>query len=595
MGRNPCFALLRALDFFPKIVNYITMEDSTRFPADQTLDKLASELSLEERHSLLEKLTAQSSVQADLLYTAEEEEEGEDYEEIYVRLPWYYRLYYNIISFFKSRPPVRIFEDSRIARLGREIEAKASGLYDYQRNFLCVDFCRLLTELKEGARFFFSALDVSVNRDRGSFYAFLGSLEMEDVHRLLSEETDPGLITERSPSISEAELKQQVFRIMEEAFSSITDEQRNTMYRNARSLYCLKELSSFLFDRVIIAFSAARGGQSCPANVVKDMLKNLGDILYSLKEPPPMPLLESLFIFQLSDKSGGNDFNMGEEMRGLLIKAEDAIIAIRNFNRRVPLTQILRCAYRNMNLCPQAISGGEDWYISFREHWKRLVETKLSDFIRQRRNQELINSFKYFLKGTNLKILENVVSDSTPEGFSIPEALSLSFLLTFYSAVFMIDINKVLRPILLDGEFVKRETRTKFTESYNDLMKLEDDIRHFETDISPSGELGKRYFLAKQDISSLPVKRRKVQLVLEDASRQAGGIVQRTRQAINIMIDIIVSVMNNDSDGKYDILGNFNKIAAKVPSFTASLTEVIQKLQKAVQLLDDINMIGGRR
>ena len=571
------------------------MEDNTKFPADMTLDKLVAGLSLDERQDLLEKLKAQSSVSIDLLYDAEEEEEGEDYEELYVRLPWYYRLYYKILSFFKSCPPVRIFEDSRIANLGREIEAKASGLYDYQRNYLCADFCRLLSDLKEGARFFFSALDVSVNRDRGSFYAFLGSLEMPDVHRLLSEETNPAVITDKSPSLSDTELRLQVSRATEDAFSSIAEEQKNVMYHNARSLHCLKELSSFLFDRIIIAFSSARGEQSCSANVVKDMLKNLGDILYSLKDPPPMTLLESLFIFQLSERATEKDFNMDNEMHNLLLRAENAIIAIRNFNRQVPLTQILRCAYRNMNLCPKAISGGEDWYVSYREHWKQYIENRLSEFMRQRRNQELINSFKYFLKGTNLKILENVVSDSTPEGFSIPEALSLSFLLTFYSAVFMLDINKVLRPILIDGEFVKRETRTKFTESYNDLFKLEDDIRRFEIDISPAGELGKRYFLAKQDISSLPIKRRKVQLVLEEASRQATGIIQRTRQAINIMIDIIVSIINNDEDGKYDTLGNFSKIAAKVPFFSAGLTESIQKLQKALQLLDDINAVGGRR
>jgi hypothetical protein len=564
---------------------------------DRTLTRLVSELTLEERKNLLEKLKAQSNLSSEPLYNVKEEEAVFNIEEQYAKLPWYYRVVYFILSFFKSKSPVRIFEDSQVARVGREIEGYSPGLYDYQRSYLLSEFYQALLDLKEAARFFFTALDASVGRDKGSFYAFLGSLELEETHRQLQSGTEPNIVAEKSPEASEPELRQMAFRAMEDAFAAITGEQRNAMYSNARSLHCLRELSSFLFDRILMAFGfePAASGQVCSVNVVKEMLQSLNNILFSLQSPPPLPLLESLFVFLLQEKVGEPGFDINQEMRSLLSRAENALVTIRTFNNRVPLTLILRCASRDMSLSPQPVSGGEDWFLVYREYWKRHIELQFAEFIRLRRHQDMVNSFRYFLKGANLKILDNVVSETNPNGLPIPEAMSLSFLLTFYSAVFMNDINKTLRPILIDGEFFKRENRTEFTESYNELIKLEDEIRKFEMNISPSGDYGKRYSQAKQDMSSLSIKRRKIQLVLQDASGEAKRIIDNTRSAIRSMINILNGVLGRDLGGKYDVLGNMSQLSGRGPAFVNGINDSIQKFQKTLQLLDDIDVVESGR
>jgi hypothetical protein len=564
---------------------------------DQNINRLVSELSVEERQNLLEKLKGQSNLSPEPLYGAQDEGPQVTFEEQYAKLPWYYHLYYFIVGLFKSRPPLKIFEDSQVAKLGREIETLAPGLYDYQKAHLLGEFCKTVTDLKEAARFFFSALDVSVNRDKGGFYAFLGSLEMGEVHRRLQNETDPVGIAEKSPEASETELRQTAFRIMEEAFAGINENQRNNMYNNARSLVCLKELSAFLFDRVIMAFGFENSaeGRHCSVNVVRELLGSLNNILFSLQNPPSLVLLESLFIFILQEKTGEQGFDINRELQGLLSKAENSLVTIRDFNKQVPLTLILRCANRDMSLSPKQISGGEDWFLVYREYWKRHIEAQFADYMRDRRHRDLLNSFRYFLKGTNLKILDNVVSDANPDGLPIREAFALSFLLTFYTAVFLNDINKILRPILIDGDFYKRENRTGFTESYNDLMKLENDIKKFEANISPSGDYGKRYTMAKQDMSSLPVKRRKVQIVLEDATRDAREIIDRTRDAIHLMINILNGILKNGSDEKYDTLANLDKLAGKGPVFINGMNDSIQKLKQTLQLIDDIEMMESTR
>ncbi|GHV91762.1 hypothetical protein AGMMS50268_22650 [Spirochaetia bacterium] len=572
------------------------------------LDKLVNELPLEERNSLLEKLRAQSNMSPEPLYEVHEETAAvAGIVEQYAKLPWYYRLYYFILSFFKGKTPLKIFEDARIGKVGREIDAGYPGLYDYQPGNLQGEFYQLLWGLKESARFFFDALDVSVSRDRGAFYAFLGSLEMGDVHDRLQKETDPKNIVKKSPGASESEIRQTALRAMEDAFGAINEDQRNTMYSNARSLYCLKELSSFLFDRVLMAFgpSAPPGKQApgagseapqiCSVYVVRDMLNSLNNILFSLRNPPPLTLLESLFIFILQEKSAAPDFNINTEIQLLLNRAEKAMITIRNFNRKIPLTLILRCGSRDMSLSPKIVSGGEDWFAVYREYWKRQIEEQLAVYQIFRRRQGMLDSFQDFLKGTELRMLSNTVSETNPEGFPLPGAFALAFLRTFHSAVFMTDMNRFLKPITEKGEFFKQENRIEFIESYSDMAKIEDDIRAIEARIAPSGEYGKRYTMTKQDMSSLAVKRRKVQMVADDAATDAFGIISRSRGAANTIINILKAILKQESGGRYDSLSNLSDFTEKDPGFSAEATDMIRKFQRVLQLLDEIDKMESGR
>jgi len=387
------------------------------------------------------------------------------------------------------------------------------------------------------------------------------------------------------------ELRQIAFRAMDNALATITEEHRNAMYFDARTLNCLKELSSFLFDRVIMAFehNNSQGTTACTASMIRELLDSLNSILHSLVVVPPMTLLESLFVFILQDRAEDAAFDIGREMRGLLIKAEESLEVIREFNKQVPLTWVLRCSSRMMAYKPRQISGGEDWFVVYRDFWKRRIETLFSDFMKDRRSRELLNSFRYFLKGTSLKILGNTQSEASPDGLPIKGAFALSFLLTFYSVVFMPDINKTLRPILIDGDFHRKENRSEFAESYNNLIKLEDDIKKFELEISPAGDYGKRYAHVRQEMSMLPVRRRKIQLVLEEASKDAAKIQEQARDAGRSMINILNGILGRDTRGRYEGLSNLTSFAGKGPQFLSGVEETIQLFQRFNKLLDDID------
>ena len=561
-------------------------------------DKLAASLSIEERHNLLEKLSGQSSLSNELLYVVD----GKigppvDIKTEYIKLPWYYRLWYFIMSFFKSKPATKIFEDTRVSTLGTKIDEKNSSLYNYRTATLLPVFHTQLEKLKEAAQFFYSALDSSVNRDRGAFFAFLGSLEMPDVHRRLQKETDPLFIVEKHPDVAETELRQIAHKTMEDAFLMITDEYRNAMYFDARSLNCLKGLSSFLFDRVLMAFNynSAVKGNTCSAGIVRELLITLNNILLSLRVAPPMTLLESLFVFILQDKAGEQGFDINKEIHLLLAKAEESLAVIREFNNQVPLTLILRCSTRNMSLVPQEISGGEDWFVFYREYWKRRIDSLFTDYLKDRRKLELMNSFRHFFRGKDIEMLEHAQSDLNPDGLLVKGAFALSFLHTFYSVIFMPELNAILRPIFVDGEFQKKENRVDFVDAYNVFMKLDSEVKKFEMEISPEGEYGKRYAQARQEMVALPVKRRRIQIIIEDAEENTGKILEGILNALHCMINVLGGFLGNEPGGKYLPLLNHAKFEEKDAHFVSGMEEAVLIFNKVLELLGTIEAMESGR
>ena len=559
---------------------------------NENFDRLASSLSLEERNILLEKLKAQSKISQEPLYYVDDEQDVPmGIEDQFHSLPWYNRFWYFFLGLIKSRAPVRLYEDRLGIILGKKVEELSPGFYDYHLGVLLPALYMQLTNLKNASRFFYTALDAGFNKDKGAFYAFLGSLEMPDIHTQLQAAANPALLEQKNPEVPEVELRSIAQRYMDDALKGITDEHRGVMYYDTRSLLCLKELSSFLFDRLLVSFvyNAALKGYTCTAIAIKEMLLSLNNILFSLRIIPPMPLLESLFVFLLSQREGEPGFDINKEIHTLLVRAEEALSVIREFNKRVPLTRIIRCLERHGSWQPKEIPGGEDWFLIYREYWKRQIDDRYAYYIQDRHKRSLLDSFHYFLKGTNLKLLDSAVSNSNPDGFPLKRAFSLSFLLTFYTAVFIPDINKTLKSIMIDGDFVSRENRIEFNESYNGLISMEDMIHKLDKDISPVGDYGKRYLQAKQDMSSLQVKRRKIQIITDEASAEALSLLEEVRRSCRSMINILVGVLNNDTMGKYHPLSNFIELAEKDRNLTNNINDVILKFQKTLEILFEID------
>jgi hypothetical protein len=560
------------------------------------LSKQVSELSLTERKELLSKLESQSLVlKAPLYQDADAPESVGDVKQRFSTLPAFLRICYHVVGFFKSQSSLGVFKNRELSKLAKRMEVTAAEFYNAAQGYLLPRFYEAVADLKANSRFFYSALETGFNGDKGAFYGFLGSLEMEDIHSRLISETDPHVIADRYPGLSEPALRRIAQKAFDDAMLLITEEQRGRMYANARSLVCLRQLSSFLYDRFIMAFThnADFGGMVCKAVVVKDFLINLNNILFSLKECPSMNLLKSLFIFILQEQKAVVSVDIQQETQKFLAQAETSLAGIRDFNRKIPLNLITRIAAGDVFLIPKAIPGGEDWFSLYKDHWRRHIDAAFFTYLENRRRWQLQKLFADFWGDTKLKLLENAESETTPGGLPVFCADSLNFLLTFHSSVFMTDLYPFLWTVLIDGEFYMRDNKLEYTESYNALINLDEIIGQFDDNLSPQGNWGKRYIQAKNEMSIVTVKRPKLQIIQEEIDGQADAIVDSSIRAMNCMVKLLNGIIEKEPRNKYDTLSNLSQLTGKNAKFTDGLKNAALKFEEAVKILKAIAYIDN--
>ncbi|MDR2865268.1 MAG: DUF5312 domain-containing protein [Spirochaetaceae bacterium] len=562
--------------------------------ANNPFDHLVSDLDQDEKTRLIEKLKMQSVLSTEPLIDIKPKDKQEKTGIAYHKLPWQRRLAYWFISLFTGKAPSEIYLNQLIAASGRDINIIYPGMYDYQKIWLKEGFRHELQGLKEASRFFYAVLDSSVNRARGAFMGYLGSLSLPDIHEALMENTDPDSLSHAHPDYTDTKIRAMALDCIEKETAKIPEDIHATMYQDSRMLFALKALSSFLFDRLIMSFTQNADEEDlvCPIHLVKNQLISLDNILFSIKTTPSMDLLSALFIFSMQEYQGEQGFDEDKELQKFIQKAEKSIAVIRSFNKRVPLTKILNCALRDLSWEPAELPGGEDWFAVYKNYWTDTTKAKFSKWMRDRQNIGLAKRLEEYFDGQPLMLLEYAQTEEHPDGIPVDGILSLSFLLTFHKKTFMPGINVVIRPILIDGEFCSRENRTEFTESYNVLIKLDDVIKEFDRSLSLAGEIGRQWAQANSEVHSLTVRRRKIRTILEEVSEQVEKIIASARGALDSMDKVLNGIIIGSQDGKYNTLTNFVKICGKGTTFMDGLNLAIQNIHNAVIIIDDISAVN---
>jgi hypothetical protein len=321
----------------------------------------------------------------------------------------------------------------------------------------------------------------------------------------------------------------------------------------------------------------------------------LNDVLFSLEFPPSLSLLESLFVFDLQDQMGSEDFLILEETRKLVSRAEEALSRIRQFNQRVPLTAILRCVSRNLAYLPVAVAGGEDWFATYREYWRKRIDDRFALFVRDRRKEQLEQSIGSFFASKPLPHYESIQSTS-PDGLAVKNSFTLIFLAAFYKYIFVDEINKALKILLLEGEFYKKDNRVEFTDAYNDLLKLGDAVQSLDKKMAPAGDIGSRFDSARKEMIALPLKRRKLTSIQQEADVESFGIAERAVRSLRSLSAILGGIVHADSGGRYDTLSNIGTLSGRgTGTFISSLRNALQKIDKTIQMLGEIESLESGR
>jgi len=554
-------------------------------------ETLVLELNADERNALLDRLTRASSVSREPLSPATDAPaEQSDYAALYSGLGFFLKIFIALKSMVTGVSRETLVKERVVRKVGHGVESAYPGLYDSRRKVLLEPFRRELASLRGASRYFYELLDRTLEKSRAPFFAFLGSLQFERVHEELSTDADPFVFAERNALAGDADVRTAVNAAFESALAHIDEDSRRAMLRDVRNLHALKKLSGFLFDRLIGGYQGSQSGRKeLSLYAVSEQMDELSTILASL-DPPSPKLMEAILAFSMGEDLGSTDFDLEEAVARELAAAEKALGVIRAFNATVPMAALVRLAFDDPNRPVGRMAGGEDWFALFKAYWKERIDRRFQRWSAERRVAQLEAEVRLLVGANPPSMLEYVSQAGAENVPPVRFALALRLLEAFYQQVFLRDINRVLKVVLLEGEFYKRDNRVDFTDSYNAILQTGDALKLLDRRVSPDGELGAAWHYAKTELIPLQIKKRKVESAVLAADTEAEAIIRKATDAMSRMQLIIRGILAGEARGRYDSLSNLSRMEGKAnKDFLKALEQAKDKFEKAVYLLGELS------
>jgi hypothetical protein len=214
--------------------------------------------------------------------------------------------------------------------------------------------------------------------------------------------------------------------------------------------------------------------------------------------------------------------------------------------------------------------------------------------MQERKRAKMVAEIAGFTGRTDLVSFANIGREGT-DVIPLRQARTVAFLSTFCSSVFLDDINRPLKILLIEGEFYKKENLLEFTDSYNEILKLPEAIRALDQKLSLTGEFGMAYEEARKDAASPQSRKRRMQETIRAADSEADGLIKRSIEALKTIENIIDGVLHGEVGGRYDSVSDLGFLDGKNnKTYLKSLEYARIQCGHAALLLDDLTTLDGK-
>lgn len=547
-------------------------------------------LSDEERREILRKLEDSGNISVEPLHEFISTDQV-DLSTSLLSLSFLQKLIVFLKSIFQRKERLIVVEEHLLSRIAKKIDKDHPGLISWKEGEVNNLFYQEVSKLQNSLSCFGPYLKKALGNDKREYLAFLAGFELPVIQEELLKATDPFAIAEERVMESDLDVKREAETRMNSVFDEFTEDERQVMYANAKTLQYLNSLVFFSFDRILTSFSGYRSSapESCSMIELRKPLSELLDILTSLGYPPGMRLLESLFLFyhQKNDEEGEDEII--DRIKPFTTGAEKALEQIRLFNRNVPLLDILKLINHNINYIPGKIGGGEDWYSLYKQFWKNRFEQLYEKFTLIRKKTRTTEEVKRYLHIEELPALSYYKSGTIEQAPPFKYELSLSFLLGFIKHVFLKEMQKTLKIVLWDGDFYKDQNRKEFTDSYEGIINSLKDIQALNSDLSSAGEWGASLEQIEKELIPPALKRKKISIITEKADSRAGEIVLKTLRNLELLNNVVGGILFGEVGGKFDTLSNIGQLGRREgQSILVTLGLVHKKSERAFQILKEL-------
>lgn len=555
-------------------------------------DQLVKNLSSEERSSLLKKMS--SSGTSLPILEAPVPLEVPEWQEVYQGYGFLRRFILWLRGIFKGTDLATLVQEQQLEDLAASIEHKSPGFFSLRLRLAHASFYQELKNLFDALIPFGPLFKTAFGTNKQDFIAFLVGCEWPEIQAQLVSDTDYTKIAGDNSEKSVKDIKSIVegnFRIL---MDSVPADLKKQLYYHLKDLFAFKELCLLTAEKYLNPFLLVTiAGQAGNANLsdLRDPLADLCDRLYALHEPPAETHLRALYLFHHRERLENPDADMENPLQLFLEKSMEAWEAISRFHKTVPLASLMAFLNNSTTWHPRESGGVEDWFQQFRRFWQGRVDRAYEVFSRERMARLVFLDINQFLEIGEEEFHKEVFYPPFFHGLlPIKGDITVRFLKLFMEKQFVPRLNPVLKIVLLEGDFYKRNNRGVFTDCYNAVLQISDQITAVQRKFEPEGEWGNQLEQCRSaDDEATIAKMRDIYLWGGDWYDQFFSNLLPHLYTFN---DVLRGILRGSTGGKYDTLANLNSIGGKANGvFRKELESVVQKWEKLLQILKDISPI----
>lgn len=522
-------------------------------------DKLIAGLSAEERKEMLNRINQNSPASVQFVDT-EESSNDSDFT-LKLRLnneSLFYKIFLAIRSIFTKRPSEKIYNGDLLARIAKKVNRDHPGLVNHRAAVLDSVFYERLKTLKDAADFFkpyFTYVDAAP----GDFYVFLSSFVVPELSDTINRNADPFTLPfSKNPT---PEVKKDLLKKLDELLNNMDHQSRNKLYFSISALNWLKQYTRLPFIHFTSQFTnIAASNYTCPyGNAVNDY-QAFGS-LFAHITPVNNESLEALYLFSQKKDLSANAQSKDVEraVREFMSMANSHLATIQMFISGVPIVKVGKLVNLDYDWEPGSIEGAEAWFPSFRTHWRRIVDVRWNDWVRERKKNLLSNNLKHDF---NLEEFPAMLYKPWAQLWTrIPFAFELSsgFLSWFATDCYDEMINH-LNEVMLEGIFLRSENRQEYSEGLNYFSMANKGMLELLDKLSPSGSFGSVFeeFITTK-VRTLQVQNQ-IDSMMASIETEISNNLKNFQKGAKQMEAVFHGMFDEQKDGIHEGLQNWTNI-----------------------------------
>ena len=460
-----------------------------------TFDNLVAGLSIDDRISMLQQMKSQIKPEIKFL----EKDTRKDTIDIKTieslkNESFFLRLILTIKALFSHQTKISLYSDFQLERLTKTTALNYPDYFNAQDSCLERGFYDILEELK-GIRDFFKPSIIQSEEKPGDFLILLGSLILTDLEKKIEEEANP--YNSPFPTDIPTSLRVSLYRKIEGILAGVSALDKEHLYTCVKSLYWLRDFCDLPFEAFQQKFAnQAKGKMRCFIRTCPSEMEQLTSLLCNSRNIEP-EILEALYLFSIQTKvDNGENIDVQTEIENHMITSLSYLKNLIFIINTTPFRALYKITKRSLNAEPEYSKNTEDWFVLYKEQWKKRFDTKWANWQHDRNLEITKRRISALCEIQHYPLIPYRPWEKFDISFK--KDYTIGFLHCFFNKCYS-KYKEVLKVLLMNGEFIIPENKSELMDTYSEFNSLAQKIKTFNEKLSNEGVYGGAFLKFQQE------------------------------------------------------------------------------------------------